>query len=100
LIATDGSENSAQAINAGMEIARLSNGKAYALHVIDTNAYPSGRGDPKWARLIEEQSKIFGLEITSAVEEAAKAAEVDVEFVTLEGHPAEKNQGFCRKTSC
>ncbi|HET8689556.1 MAG TPA: universal stress protein [Methanosarcina sp.] len=97
MIATDGSENGAQAINAGMEIARLNNGKAYALHVIDTSAYPSGRGDPKWARLIEEQSKTFGLEITAAVEEAAKAAEVDVEFVTLEGHPAEKILDFAEK---
>jgi hypothetical protein len=32
LITTDGSGNSAQTINAGMEIARLSQGKAYALY--------------------------------------------------------------------
>lgn len=97
LIATDGSENGAQAINAGMEIARLSNGKAYALHVIDTSVYPSGKGDPKWFRLIEEQFKTFGLEITVTVEEAAKAAGVEVEFVTLEGHPAEKILDFAEK---
>ena len=97
LIATDGSENGAQAINAGMEIARLSNGKAYALHVIDTSGYPSGRVDPKWTRLIEEQFKTFGLEITATVEEAAKAAGVEVEFVTLEGHPAEKILDFAEK---
>jgi nucleotide-binding universal stress UspA family protein len=97
LIATDGSENGAQAINAGMEIARLSEGKAYALHVIDTSGYPSGRRDPKWTRLIEEQFKTFGLEITATVEEAAKAAGVEVEFVTLEGHPAEKILDFAEK---
>jgi nucleotide-binding universal stress UspA family protein len=97
LIATDGSENGAQAINAGMEIARLSNGKAYALHVIDTSGYPSGRVDPKWTRLIEEQFKTFGLEITATVEKAAKAAGVEVEFVTLEGHPAEKILDFAEK---
>jgi len=97
LIATDGSENGTQAINAGMEIARLSEGKAYALHVVDTSGYPSGRGDPKWTRLIEEQFKTFGLEITATVEEAAKAAGVEVEFVTLEGHPAEKILDFAEK---
>ena len=41
LIATDGSENGAQAINAGMEIARLSQGKVYALYVIDNTCYPA-----------------------------------------------------------
>jgi nucleotide-binding universal stress UspA family protein len=97
LIATDGSENGAQAIDAGMEIARLSNEKTYALHVIDTSGYPSGRGDPKWIRLIEEQFKTFGLEITATVEEAAKAAGVEVEFVTLGGHPAEKILDFAEK---
>lgn len=97
LIATDGSNNSAQAVDAGMEIARLSNGKAYALHVIDTSSYSSGREDPKWTRLIEEQLKTFGLEITATVEEAAKAAGVEVEFVTLEGHPAEKILDFAEK---
>jgi len=35
LIANDGSESGRQAISAGMEIARLSQGKAYALYVID-----------------------------------------------------------------
>ncbi len=97
LIATDGSENGAQAVDAGMEIARLSNGKVYALHVIDTSYYPSGKGDPKWARLIEEQFKTFGLETTATVEEAAKAAGVEVEFVTLKGHPAEKILDFAEK---
>lgn len=97
LIATDGSENGTRAINAGMEIARLSEGKAYALYVIDTSGYPSGRGDPKWTRLVEEQLKTFGLEITATVEEAAEAAGVEVEFVTLEGNPAEKIIDFAEK---
>jgi nucleotide-binding universal stress UspA family protein len=97
LIATDGSENGTRAIIAGMEIARLSEGKVYALHVVDTSGYPSGRGDPKWARLIKEQLRTFGLEITATVEEAAKAAGVEVEFVTLEGNPAEKILDYAEK---
>jgi nucleotide-binding universal stress UspA family protein len=97
LIATDGSENGAQAVDAGMEIARLSNGKAYTLHVIDTSGYPSGKGAPKWTRLLEEQFKTFGLETTATVEESAKAAGVEVEFVILEGHPAEKILDFAEK---
>ncbi|WP_292391406.1 universal stress protein [Methanosarcina sp. UBA5] len=99
LIATDGSQNSVQAIDAGMEIARLSNGKAYALHVTDKSIYISGREDPKWIRLMEEKFKTFGLEITATVEEAAKAAGVEVEFVILEGHPAEKILDFAEKNA-
>lgn len=97
LIATDGSESGAQALNAGMEIARLSQGKAYALYVIDNTGCPPGKGDPKWKTAIEEQFKTFGLEMTAAVEEAAKAAGVDVEFVILKGNPAEKILSFAEK---
>lgn len=97
LIATDGSENGRQAISAGMEIARLSQGKVYALYVIDTAGYPPGKGDPKWKMAMEEQFKTFGLELTAIVEEAAKAAGVEVEFVALEGHPAEKILNFAEK---
>jgi nucleotide-binding universal stress UspA family protein len=99
LIATDGSQNSVQAINAGMEIARLSEGKAYALHVVDTSGYPPEREDKKWTKLMEEQFKTFGLEMTATVEEAAKAAGVKVEFVTLKGHPAEKILDFAEKNA-
>jgi nucleotide-binding universal stress UspA family protein len=97
LIATDGSENGAQAISAGMEIARLSQGKVYALYVIDTTGYPPGTDDPKWREVIEEQFKTFGLELTATVEKASKEAGVEVEFVTLEGNPAEKILNFAEK---
>lgn len=80
-----------------MEITRLSQGKAYALHVIDTSGYPSGREDPKWTRLVEEQLKTFGLEVTATIEKAAEAAGVEVQFVTLEGNPAEKILEFAEK---
>lgn len=99
LIATDGSQNSVQAINAGMEIARLSEGKAYAMHVVDTSGYPPEREDQKWTKLMEEQFKTFGLEMTATVEEAAKAAGVKVEFITLRGHPAEKILDFAEKNA-
>lgn len=97
LIATDGSENGAQAVSAGMEIARLSKGKAYALYVIDNTCYPAGKSDPKLKTAMEEHFKTLGLEMTASVEEAAKAAGVDVEFVIREGHPAEKILSFAEK---
>ncbi|HWR25978.1 MAG TPA: universal stress protein [Methanosarcina sp.] len=97
LIATDGSENGAQAISAGMEIARLSQGKVYALYVTDIAGCPPGMGDTKWGEVIEEQLKTFGLELTATVEKAAKEAGVEVEFVTLEGNPAEKILNFAEK---
>jgi nucleotide-binding universal stress UspA family protein len=97
LIATDGSENGAQAVRAGMEITKLSQGKAYALYVIDKACYPAGKGDLKWKTAMEEQFKTFGLEMTATVEEAAEVAGVDVEFVIQEGHPAEKILNFAEK---
>ncbi|AKB66407.1 universal stress protein [Methanosarcina mazei] len=97
LIATDGSENGAQAINAGIEIARLSQGKVYALYVIDNTCYPAEKWNPKLKTAMEEQFKAFGLEMTATVEEAAKAAGIDVEFVIREGHPAEKILDFAEK---
>lgn len=97
LIATDGSENGAQAISAGMEIARLSRGKVYALYVIDDTCYPAGKSDPRLKTAMEEHFKTFGLEMTAAVEEAAKAAGIDVEFIIREGHPAEKILSFAEK---
>lgn len=97
LIATDGSENGAQAVKAGMEIAKLSQGKAYALYVIDNTCYPAEKWDPKLKTAMEEQFKTFGLEMTATVEEAAKSAGVEVEFVIREGHPAEKILDFAEK---
>lgn len=97
LIATDGSENGAQAISAGMEIARLSQGKVYALYVIDNTCYPAVKSDPRLKTAMEEHFKTFGLEMTASVEEAAKAAGVDVEFVIREGHPADKILSFAEK---
>jgi nucleotide-binding universal stress UspA family protein len=49
LIATDGSESGRQAISAGMEIARLSQGKAYALYVIDNTDLVQGKEGQKWS---------------------------------------------------
>ena len=62
LIATDGSESGRQAISAGIEIARLSQGKAYALYVIDNTGLLQGKEGQKWKMLMEEQIETFGLE--------------------------------------
>lgn len=97
LIATDGSENGTQAVRAGMEIAKLSQGKTYALYVIDNTCYPAEKWDAKLKTAMKEQFKTFGLEMTATVEEAAKAAGIDVEFVIKEGHPAEKILDFAEK---
>lgn len=97
LIANDGSESGRQAISAGMEIARLSQGKAYALYVIDNTDLLQGKEGQKWKMLMKEQFKTFGLELTATVEEAAKAAGIEVEFITLEGNPAEKILNFAEK---
>lgn len=97
LIATDGSKSGKEAIDVGMEIARLSQGKAYALYVIDTTGCPPETEYTTWGEVMEERFKTFGLELTATVEKAAKEACVEVEFVTLKGSPAEKILNFAEK---
>lgn len=97
LITTDGSENAREAIRAGMEIARLSQAKVYALYVVDTTVNSLVIRDERWKKTMDEQLKTLGLEATVAVEEAAESAGVKVEFVNLEGNPAEKILSFAEE---
>lgn len=97
LITTDGSENAREGIKAGIEIARLSQAKVYALYVVDTTVNPLAARDARLKKTMDEQFKTLGLEATVAVEEAAESAGVEVEFATLEGNPAEKILSFAEE---
>ncbi|HII00290.1 TPA: universal stress protein [Methanosarcinaceae archaeon] len=97
LITTDGSENARQAIRAGMEIARLTHAKVYALYVVDTTVNSLAARDARWKKMMDEQFKTLGLEATVAVEEAAESVGIEVEFVTFEGNPAEKILSFAEE---
>lgn len=91
MIATDGSVLGKKAIAYGVEIARLSAAKLYAVYVI------AGGGrhiipprDMGWEKAMKEHLQSEGAEATAYVEKAGKAAGLETEAVILEGHPADE----------
>lgn len=127
LIATDGSENANKAAESGIEIARLSKAKVYALHVIKTDSKdpfqnPAGMDweeamkpntveditDKQWleiARVTDVRlRKEHDMDLTRKGEEAIAYVEgmgsdngIEVEPVLLRGHPAQQIIDFAEK---
>jgi nucleotide-binding universal stress UspA family protein len=88
MVATDGSELGKKAVEKGIQIARLSGAKIYAVYVIIPAAH--SLRDFGWERAAMEHFRDEGERATAFVEEAAKAANVEVESVLLEGNPADE----------
>lgn len=97
LIATDGSESARFAVDAGIELARLSGAKIQAVYVIDIFAYYSVPRDPRWEEAMYAQFRELGREAVSYVKTAAEDIGVEVEPLILEGHPAEEILNFAKK---
>jgi nucleotide-binding universal stress UspA family protein len=95
MVATDGSELCKKAVETGIEIARLSGAKLYAVYVV-IPATHSAR-DFGWEKASMEHFRAEGKKATAFVEESAKAANVEVESVLLEGNPAEKIVEFAEQ---
>ena len=87
LIATDGSEPNKKAISYGIELAKLSEAKVYAVFVVDTASFASIPMDTGWEMMYELLQK-EGTDATRLVEDDAKALGVDVESAVIEGHPS------------
>ncbi|MBN2488363.1 MAG: universal stress protein [Methanosarcinaceae archaeon] len=87
LIATDGSEPNKKAISYGIELAKLSEAKVYAVFVVDTASFASIPMDTGWEMMYELLQK-EGADATRLVEDDAKALGVDVESAVIEGHPS------------
>ena len=85
MIATDGSELGKKAVVTGIDIARLSGAKVYVVTPVAYTARDLG-----WVRASMENFRAEGKRATAFVEDIAKAANVEVESVILEGHPAEE----------
>jgi nucleotide-binding universal stress UspA family protein len=98
MIATDGSELVRKAIETGIEIAKISGAKLYAVYVIPYGGllvpYPS---DIRWEKSTLEYFKNEGREATAYVENSAKAENIEVENVILEGTPANEIVEFAEK---
>ena len=98
MVATDGSEEVIKAVDSAIEIAKISDAKLYAVHVIALGFYSLTHStDSEWDKAMKEQLTKEGKEATAYVENAGKAANVKVESVILEGNPAEEIIDFAEK---
>lgn len=87
LIATDGSEPNKKAVSYGIELAKLSEAKVYAVFVVDTASFASIPMDTGWEMMYELLQK-EGADAIRVVEEDAKACGVEIESAVIEGHPS------------
>jgi nucleotide-binding universal stress UspA family protein len=98
MVATDGSEPVRKAVETAVEIAKISQAKLYAVYVVAYGnlliPYPMNVG---WERAVLDYFRAEGKEATTYVENTAKAANVEVESVILEGSPANELIGFAEK---
>ena len=89
MVATDGSELVKQAVKSAVEIAKLSEVKLYAVHIIAIGSYSIIHSlDEKWKKTMKKQLMIKGEKATAYVENVGKAANIDVESVIIKGNPA------------
>ena len=97
MIATDGSDCSRLATDKGIELARLSGGTVYAVHVLskaylsamDGSAY-SAVGTNPYCESIEEAFQKHGHQALDYVKDLGNIKGVNVESVMLEGNPADE----------
>lgn len=95
MVATDGSKPARKAIETGIDIARLSEAKIYAVYVVVPTTH-SAR-DFGWEKAAMEHFRNEGKRATGFVEETAKVAGIEVESVLLEGHPADEIVKFAEQ---
>jgi nucleotide-binding universal stress UspA family protein len=98
MVATDDSESARRAADSAIGIAKLSEAKLYAVHVIALGFYSITHSkDAEWEKEMKKQLIKEEKEATTFVENAGKAENVDIESVILEGNPAEEIIGFAEK---
>ncbi len=98
MIATDGSELVQKAVDSAIEIAKLSEAQLYAIYVIALGSYSiTPYIDAEWEKAMKEHLRKEGKEATAYVENAGKAANVEVKSIILEGSPANEIIDFAEK---
>lgn len=98
MVATDGSEPAERAADKAIEIAKLSNAKLYAVHVLSMGFYSMTLPtDEQWEKAFQQRIASEGKEAAAYVENVAKAANLEVEPVILRGSPAEEIIGFAER---
>lgn len=95
MIATDGSKQVEKAIKAGIELAKLTGARLYAIYVISPSGY-SPR-DFGWQESLRELLEAEAKKAVSSVEDMGKISGIEVESVILEGHPADEILKFAEQ---
>ncbi|WP_369799618.1 universal stress protein [Methanosarcina sp. MTP4] len=97
MIASDGSELGRKAVHNGIEIARLSGAKVYAVYVVSSGGRSAIPRDAGWEKAMKEHLRTEGENATNFIEEKGKAAGVEVKSVILEGNPGDELVKFADK---
>lgn len=98
LIATDGSEYTKRAVDYAVDLAKNTEAKLYAIYVVDTAAFASIPMDAAWESMYE-LLKQEGDEATKYVSDVAQREGLEVDRLTVEGHPAEEIIKHAEKNS-
>ena len=98
LIATDGSEYTKNAVDYGIDLAKSTGAKLFAIYVVDTAAFASIPMDAAWESMYELLKQEGDLAI-KYVSEKAQAEGLEVEGNLIEGHPADEIIRYSEKNS-
>jgi nucleotide-binding universal stress UspA family protein len=98
LIATDGSEYTKNAVDYGIDIAKSTGAKLFAVYIVDTAAFASIPMDAAWESMYELLKQEGDLAI-KYVSERAQAEGLEVEGNLIEGHPADEIIRYSEKNS-
>ncbi|WP_292389458.1 universal stress protein [Methanosarcina sp. UBA5] len=95
MIATDGSRQVEKAVEAAIELAKLTGARLYAVYVIASAGYtPRNFGwEESLRKILEAEAK----KAVTFVEDAGRASDVKVESVILDGHPADRIMEFAEQ---
>ncbi|AKJ37199.1 universal stress protein UspA2 [Methanosarcina barkeri CM1] len=95
MIATDGSKQVEKAIEAAVQLAKITGARLYSVYVIASAGYtPRNFG---WEESLREILEAEAKKAVTFVEEAGKVSGVKVEPVILEGHPADRIMKFAEQ---
>ncbi|MFP4654266.1 MAG: universal stress protein [Methanohalobium sp.] len=97
LIATDGSDNSKNAVQSGIKLAKSTGAKVYAVYVIQPVSVAAGRKGPDWVKAAKDMMKEDGEKATWYVEKKGNEENLDVEPVILDGDPGDEIIKFADK---
>ncbi|HMB45087.1 MAG TPA: universal stress protein [Candidatus Methanoperedens sp.] len=98
LIATDGSEYTKNAVDYGIDIAKSTGAKLFAIYVVDTAAFALIPMDAAWESMYELLKQEGDLAV-KYVAERAEAEGLKVEGNLIEGHPADEIIKYSEKNS-